>query len=124
MEDIFKFLFVIGIIAIGIAKQVKKEKEKQTAKKTPAPTIPPYKEMQKKVLAPPPATKTERGKESPRPFLTGTPESTSHYRPVSPAPTKQEDTAQPIKNSPDFNVHSVEEVRKAIIWSEILQRKY
>lgn len=51
MEDILKFLFIVGIIIIGIVKQVKKEKEKEVSKKTPTPTIPSYKDNKRSLYS-------------------------------------------------------------------------
>lgn len=127
MEDILKFLFIVGIILIGIVKQVKKEKEKEVSKKTPTPTIPSYKDNKKEVFTPVTPTQSKRGKEYPHSSPVKASENVSHYHPISksaPTSTIKENTTQDIKKSPDFDIHSVDEVRKAIIWSEILQRKY
>lgn len=41
---------------------------------------------------------------------------------VSPTPPTSEESAE--DSNPELDIHSAEEVRRAIIWSEILKRKY
>lgn len=157
MEDLFQFLMIAGVIAIGIFNQVKKNNEaKEKAKKRrPAPAMPPPVELA------PDAT--------PIPETWGRPKSMDEFLqpiPVEPTPErkrhksasathqkqkKKEDgsvaaaiansLAQDERNMPqgtpynnssqdssedkgDFEIRSVEEARRAIIWGEILQRKY
>lgn len=118
MEDVMQFLLVAGILAFGIYKQFNKEKSNKPEKSTPMPTPeyeyePEFKESvifekpQKKVAAPP---KTSLPKEGIR----------STYVPTTAPKAAKEATV----DKGEFSIQSVEEARRAIIWSEILQRKY
>ncbi len=126
MGDILKFLFIVGIIVIGIVRQVKKEKE--TNKKTFIPPTIPNKDKVENTRIPTSKKKKEPEKRVPQSFLTVTESSTSSpYRPATSTlstPPPSDDTAQITENESDFSIHSIEEARKAIIWSEILRRKY
>ena len=50
------------------------------------------------------------------------------HKPAKKQPFIQQDTdntlPEPADASSEFEIHSAEEARKAIIWGEILQRKY
>ena len=109
MEDIFKFLFVIGIIAIGFVRQARKEAKTSTGN-GPAMPMP--------------------DAESPFPEnWNGVPY--NGYNPENPGPevppvcpNTDNMSPEPTEASSQFEIHSAEEARKAIIWGEILQRKY
>ena len=100
MEDIFKFLLVIGIIVISFVRQTKKEAKKK-ADNTPVMPVP-------EVIATPKKAKKKY-----------TPVDISSNQSPSPASDSQEANEQS-----EFEIHSVGDARRAIIWSEILQRKY
>lgn len=125
MEDIFKFLFVIGIIAIGFVRQARKE-----AKPVPA-TVPPCLCLMQKVLSgnwngvpydgynpenPGPEVSAPRKKAAKKH------KSAPKQPPV--CPNTDNMSPEPTEASSQFEIHSAEEARKAIIWGEILQRKY
>lgn len=159
MEDLFQFLVIAGIIAVGIFNQVKKNNEtkKQARERRPASAMPPPVELA------PDATPIPETWGRPKPmddFLNPIPvEPTPERNPYKPASAtrpkqkpkkKKEDgsvaaalansRAQDERNMPqgtpyynsqddsedkgEFEIRSVEEVRRAIIWGEILQRKY
>lgn len=121
MDDVLKILLVIGFLLFGFARKAKKE-----AKEAPLPenwgdeTYGGYipegpdstteKEAQKptEVITPPKATVTEglRTTSTPPP-----PPAKAHAEPEKP------ETA-------DIDIHSIEDVRRGVIWSEILRRKY
>ncbi|MDR0989392.1 MAG: hypothetical protein LBM06_08045 [Prevotellaceae bacterium] len=121
MDDIMQFLIVLGVIAIGIYQQYKKEAAKKASERSVLP-------------APPTATprqapaSSRRKRES---FLpTGDATTSSLTGSVSASPCTPNTSISPISTPPqpetesDYAIHSAEEARRAIIWSEILQRKY
>lgn len=103
--DILKFLIIVAVIAIFIIREARKNKVKSSNKPIPIPkemdlieiSIPP-----KKKISPPPVTKAHSPKKN-----------------VAPPPCIQE----PEEES-DIAIRSAEDARKAIIWTEILNRKY
>ncbi len=138
MEDIFKFLFVIAIIAVGFIRQAKKEAKKKAAN---SPTMP-----RKENPVPESWNDGTYGgfiPEGPQPEVTIIPEKKEKHKssksksfiPTHTTGTFSDRTDSSSNyNSPptsieadeksEFEIHSVEEARRAIIWSEILQRKY
>ena len=145
MEDIFKFLLVAGIIVVGIIKQFRKEAQSSEAppsdehgmplphEANPLPEnwggetyggyIPEGPKPAEQLHTPKKQQKTSR----PEPFIPRRDRQTSSHRisPTSqptapPAPAGQE-TAH---TATDFDLQSIEEVRRGILWAEILNRKY
>lgn len=126
MEDVFNFLLVAAVIAIGLVKQFKKEANK-SAGKSPAMPMPdidnPLPEYWGRDTyggfipeGPKPAEKPEPvSKPSAKPKYTSIKAS-----PPSPASRPQESD----EATSEYGIHSAEEAKRAIIWSEILQRKY
>ena len=143
MEDVLKFLLIAAVIVIGIVRQLKKEANKNADK---APTMPvpetenplpgnwgggtyggyiPEGPQQEPVI------KVEKKKTAPKPFLSNSyvplgPEGTSSYNKT---PSINPNISPPVpevqeNDDSEFAIHSAEEARRAIIWSEILQRKY
>ena len=146
-DGILQFLLIAGIIVIGIVKQFKKE-AKKNADNNPAMPLPegeidedamPIPQSWGKTYGgyipegpevettPAPATKKEYQFSSSKHIFGGDSANTSP-KPVT-APPKQKispppSTPQTPKADSEYSIHSAEEARKAIIWSEILQRKY
>ncbi|WP_348768186.1 hypothetical protein [uncultured Bacteroides sp.] len=126
MEDVFKFLLVAAVIATGLIRQFKKETNKN-ADKSPGIPMP-------DVDNPLPENWgggtyggfiPEGLKPTNKPKTVSKPSAKSKYTsikasPPSPASHPQE----PDEATSEYGIHSAEEARKAIIWSEILQRKY
>ena len=112
MEDIFKFLFVIGIIAIGFVRQARKEAKTSTGN---GPAMPmPYNGYNPE--NPGPEVSAPRKKAAKKH------KSAPKQPPV--CPNTDNMSPEPTEASSQFEIHSAEEARKAIIWGEILQRKY
>lgn len=125
MEDIVKFLPVVLILLIAVIKQIGKAKTEQSQKPHRMPI--PDQEMNRDTFpvpekwddpfAPPPVPQKKINKQS-------------HSSPDLPSKAKAipPPIPQPIDPSTDedseFTIHSAEEARRAIIWSEILNRKY
>ena len=135
MEDVFKFLLVIGVIVFGIVRQYKKEAASKSGDGLPVPD------------ADTPLPENWGGgtyggyiPEGPRPqtadacaeATTQTQSLTSSTPPSPPKrvaepstrPSRPKDTPPATDTPPEYDLRSIEEVRRGIIWSEILRRKY
>ena len=134
MEDVLKFLLIAAVIVIGIVRQLKKEANKNADK---APTMPtpeaenPLPENwgggtyggyipEGPQQEPPIQVKKKKTTSAPKPFLSSTPSSTTQS--ISPPVSVLQESEESEES--EFTIHSAEEARRAIIWSEILQRKY
>ena len=125
MEDIVKFLIVAGIIIFGLVRQMKKEAKKK-ADDGPIAPIP-------DAANPLPENWNDgtyggfipKGPEpEATPKLTKKPTNridTLSKQKIAPPPSIIEPE---VEETSEFAIHSAEEARRAIIWSEILQRKY
>lgn len=129
MEEVLKFLAIIAVIVAGIVSQVRKEAKKNAANtpRVPMPDAPQQMPDYRN-------DDTYGGfiPKGPDPIATHTPKkpkktsSSRHSSPTPPKPkeTPPEEITQETDDTSDFNIRSAEEARRAIIWSEILQRKY
>lgn len=145
MEDFFKFLLIAGVIIVGIVKEVNKSKKKK--EKPLAPSMPPRTVTVPEAV---PMPEAWRGLDE---LLQSIP-SQRPTAPISPPPSKTKkkkeisvesslanSAAQDKRNSQagshydapsqsadnetgDYAIQSAEDARRAIIWGEILQRKY
>ena len=124
MEDVLKILLILGFIIFGVVKKARKEaKDNAPWDESDMPAPQPEREIQ-----------VETVPETPRPEAR--PKATDAFPPRRRKASVQEGArttrpASPILNespapppSPDVDIHSLEEVRRGIIWSEILKRKY
>lgn len=147
MEDFLKFLLIAGVILVGIFKEVSKNnKSKKTQNKRPVPPTPSPVEVD------PDATPIPefwgRGSKVLDDFLQSIPVEQPAPKPTPKKKKEEISVAASIANSSaqdkrntkqgshydhpetdnsnqeDFSIHSAEEARRAIIWGEILQRKY
>lgn len=134
MEDILKFLLVAGVLVVAFIRQARKEAQKKQASRPPVmprPETPPsdHPDGQKDQTyggyipeGPPPAPAAPPSPKSRRTAATVPPKTPRRQdTPVPPPPAKTPETED---NSSDFRIQSVEEARRAIIWGEILNRKY
>lgn len=154
MEDILQFLLIIGVILVGVFKEVtKNSKSKKAATQRPVSTIPspaeidpdnvPLPEAWGKIELPlPQESSRQSSKQSSRQIFQQQKQQQKKKREeVSVASSLANSAAQDKLNSrqgshydipengasdsnEDFTIHSAEEARRAIIWGEILQRKY
>lgn len=145
MEDVFKFLLVAAVIGIGLIRQFKKEADKN-AKNKPVNPIP-HTDLNKETCPFPAEEEETYGGYIPKgPKTVISPNSSAHVKSIKKTKKAQTGTIlssqprsvlspdtppSPINNldsipeeNSEFAIHSPEEARKAIIWSEILQRKY
>lgn len=126
MEDIFKFLLIAGIIVISFVRQAKKEAKKKAGN---SPAMPVFDEENSLPESWNDGTYGGYIPEGPKPEAAVIRKKTEKkYKPAKKQPFIQQDTdntlPEPADASSEFEIHSAEEARKAIIWGEILQRKY
>lgn len=147
MEDVFKFLLVAAFIIIGLARQFKKETGGNAGENpgtpvpdadehpgTPAPdgglSLPGHR-RDNTYRHPEDSTYGGYIPESPPPVKKPEPAHRSYAPPknkracgkASPPPSASL-PQEPDEATSEYGIHSAEEARRAIIWSEILQRKY
>lgn len=130
MEDIFKFLLVAGILIYGFIKQVRKETPEQPA--FPYPEMPDSDEdsFMPEEIPSPQASHLDPVQEMVTPPNKQASPKSAHkkarrHQPIQePQQTVATSSANHSDESSDYSIHSIEEARRAIIWSEILQRKY
>ena len=127
MEDILKILFVVGILLYEIVRRIRKEDSGQAAsleEDLPEPEDIPV------PLDEPDATCvfTPEEEEKPADPLPPTPKpqrkKPQTYQPLPDAPATPPTTDITAAQEDEYRILSAEEARKAIIWGEILQRKY
>lgn len=123
MEDILQFLVIAGIIALGVYRQFAKEKTKNAENERPT-TQPEYEVVEMPTLSDFPqrrAPKKQKQQSLPQEGVRTTLNPRLHSSSdIAAAPLIEDDE---IIDS-EFAIHSEEEAKRAIIWSEILQRKY
>ncbi len=137
MEDVFKFLLIAAVIVIGLVRQFKKEAGKNTDGKpfmlpgtdTDDDTYPPHSGQEDTYggyipEGPKPAEQPAEGTLA-RPAKSNPKRSaTSSYTPVQTGISPPTAETPESDGTSEYSIHSAEEARRAIIWSEILQRKY
>ena len=133
MEDVLKFLLVAAVLVVAFVRQVRKETQKKAARKpvVPAPEAPsphPRREDEDSTYGgyipegPDPAPEPAPAP-SPRPTLLS--EAEGQRTTWSRQPRQPEETTAPqAEADDDFHIRSAEEARRAIVWGEILARKY
>ena len=147
MEDFLKFLAIAGVILMGIIQEVnKRSKAKKATNKRPVSPIPSPTEIEPDVVLMPEAwgkIELPIPKKSSKQASRHAPKQQQQKKKreeVSVAASLANSAAQDELNSrqgshfntpnessdnnEDFTIHSAEEARRAIIWGEILQRKY
>lgn len=137
MDDFLKFLLIAGVILIGVFREANKNKSKKAQNKHPNPSMPPTTEAApddapfptawEKMILPPRRSEqnatekpvTQSQNKNPKKQVTQLAQSPrSHASPGTPSGAEEPQATE------DFTIHSAEEARRAIIWGEILQRKY
>lgn len=111
MGDIVQVLIVIGIIVFAIVKQLNKSSEEAKKQQQPQRSWPREDEEMEEMEFERPISE---------PFLSY---DFDHHTP-SPKPQDSPPAPEEPAENQEFNIQSTEEVRRAIIWSEILNRKY
>lgn len=138
MEDILKFLLVAGVIIIGFVRQARKEARHAASPSTDENDMPfphearPLPENWEGIPIPPPAPqpkptqpKGNKRKQAPQPFIPKGRADNDLHRSTHPDGRKQtEHPTEPENTAADIDIRSAEEVRRGIIWAEILKRKY
>ncbi|HIY88660.1 MAG TPA: hypothetical protein H9824_08160 [Candidatus Bacteroides pullicola] len=134
MEDILKFLLVAGVLVVAFIRQAKKEAQK---KQTSLPPFMPQPEAPSAPLPDEPKDRTYDGyiPEEPAPEPAAPPRPKAKRKAAQTfakaKPKQNIAAASPSVATPDtendasdYNIRSAEEARRAIIWGEILNRKY
>ena len=141
MEDILKFLLVVAVITLGIARQSAKKTKKETHRDFDIPTPDsgcPQPELWENGSDGSHIPERAETKTEPTAYVfqsstprkqPGSKKQTSQWRPetsshTSYITTPQVPDLQDANEESEFSIRSAEEARKAIIWSEILRRKY
>ena len=125
MEDVLKFLVIIAVIAVGIVKQYNKEARKKNTTAAPAGMPPVPEDADTDSPLPPHRTTPEAEPFIPRnaPAQPETPQPRREVRPTAAAPKPPIPPADGNADT-DYAIRSAEDARRAIVWSEILKRKY
>lgn len=120
--EILKFLLIVAIIAFAIVRQTRKNKAEQSDKRPSAPAPGHFNPMEAAPVKEE-ITKPHRkaSKQSKKTKANYTPSVSEGARITAPAPHSSEPEQATDTN---FSIGSIEDARKAIIWSEILNRKY
>lgn len=135
MEDALKFLLVAGIIIYGLVKQTRKKAARTLpaddaeADGIPAPSrANPLPENWGQAPHASPAARPPHRQPAPEPFIPPAHRKPAPRRstptPASATPPPTASPAPPAAPAPEVDVHALDEVRKGIIWAEILHRKY
>ncbi|MDR0940520.1 MAG: ferrichrome ABC transporter substrate-binding protein [Mediterranea sp.] len=138
MDDFWKFLLIGGIVLIGIVKEVSKKKasEQDTPASPHFPPTPHADEMTPDVPAIPAPWNRPRTLEDlyrpvppeqkptrPRNTERSPKKETPRHAPL-PQPPIPTETIETTEDGEEFQIRSAEEARRAIVWGEILRRKY
>jgi hypothetical protein len=118
MENILQYLFVAVIIIAGIVRTINKAKQE-----APKEITEPFPVPRAFTIEPPVETKPVRrpnAKQTPKPTVSVTPPP-AVSRVAADDPFALHSSAE--ENS-DFQIETLEDARKAMVWSEIMQRKY
>ena len=137
MDDVLKILLILGFIIFGVVKKAQKKAQNAPADEWGTPTPQPGNPMPEawgsgEIYAEPihesphPEEKPDRGNTIPPFFNQKPPEEglrTTRITKPMPDERKQPSLTQEDETE-DIDIRSMEEVRRGIIWSEILNRKY
>ncbi|MCC8186223.1 MAG: hypothetical protein LIP08_01585 [Bacteroides sp.] len=120
MEEILKFLVVMGIIGFMIYRQATKARKAAEETQAQAPSYDPeeyegWEEEEETIRDLYPQEASTRQSHASRRTTSARPQT------VRKVP---EDVATEETENIDYGIHSAEEARRAIVWSEILKRKY
>ena len=130
MEDVLKFLLVAAVLVMAFIRQVRKEAQKK-APQQPAVPLPdeasplPHPEKEDHTYGgyiPQGPAPEPKPAPRPRPMLNLEGQRTTRTR--QPEKSDKAPSLQEKAGDEDFRIQSVEEARRAIIWGEILSRKY
>ncbi len=121
MEDIFNILIAAGVL-VPLFRNLFRKGTQETKTPPEEQGIPlPHK------AAPPQPPKRQRKTSAPKPFIPGSDRQTALHRtgPATQAPAPRTAAGQEAEHTATgFDLQSAEEVRRGILWAEILNRKY
>ena len=115
MEDILKFLVVAAVLVVAFVRQTRKEARKKAARR---PAVPPPR---------PQADATYGGfiPEGPAPDEPAPRAEGQRSTPTAPPAAAPAPPAAPDEGpASDYAIRTADEARRAIVWGEILRRKY
>ena len=119
MDDLFTILIIVSFVVAGVLKEIRKAR---TANEAPLPDFAdeeddpcPDEEPQEWLAPVAPPAPVSRQASSPRRTKTVQPQS-----PASPS----EVSGDVPEDTSEYAIRTAEEARRAIVWSEILHRKY
>lgn len=115
MDGILEILTLIGVISYVVYKGSRETRKQVDTGQMPDLDFDDLDEVQATTVSQPISSPTKPVSETSSPKRTR-----KTNRIAAPTPTQEE----PTGNDQEFNIQSAEEVRRAIIWSEILNRKY
>lgn len=150
MDDILKFFLIAGVILIGVLREANKNKSKKTQNQRPHPSMPPTTEAApddapfpetwgkmfppQDVFQPVPIEKPSKQAQkeiNARRQAAESRQTVAEKKSMQASPSSPDSPRASIgakapacSEKEDFTIHSAEEARRAIIWGEILQRKY
>ncbi|MEY8685959.1 ferrichrome ABC transporter substrate-binding protein [Bacteroides sp. AN502(2024)] len=137
MEDFLRFLLIAGVILVGIFKEVNKSSKAKKARRPVPPMPSPVEATPDSIPMPEAWGRPQLADELPQPIPrkqpADKPSSKQQYsKQKTPKQQKKKGevsvatslASSAADNKDDFAIHSAEEARRAIIWGEILHRKY
>lgn len=121
--EILKFLLIVALIAFFIVREARKNKAEPAENSPSAPAPGNFNptgrpQVKERKMAKPPLQASGQAKKAKNHY---TPSVSEGARTTAPAPHSSEPEQATDTN---FSIGSIEDARKAIIWSEILNRKY
>jgi hypothetical protein len=125
MDGIIEFLIIAAVIGVGVLREYYKKEDRKEADAKPV--VPYPQEVVQQRTPPAPPSYTKKKKKTSRPFFADEEGVRTTTTPAvsSILPTNTPDAApEEEMTGNEYTINSAEEARKAIIWGEILQRKY
>ncbi len=119
MDDFMQVLLIIGIIVFGVFRQINKDRKENPEEEIPTP-MPPASPAPAPMEIPARKLKSKKQSTAYKPIEEGT--LSTFMPPVETSPPPVDD-ALPAEES-EYAIQSPEDAKRAIVWSEILQRKY
>lgn len=139
MDDIIKTLVMVAIVIFSLVSQINKRKKEGSARK-PSAHSPNMENREKRrnkeeMEIPEEEGEEEKQEKQRKQEKIIQQEKMNRYQPLSSQPaspkarektdrTSSEKKDRTPASDPELTIHSAEEARRAIIWSEILNRKY
>lgn len=129
MESLWEYLFIAAVIGFGIFGEIRKQKAKkgQQDVSMPTPATQPINMPKAKPIIPKQETVASHKARKEREAMQHQAITEKETREANAAiltQTTSTNNNQANEGNSEFTINNIEEARRAIIWSEILQRKY